>query len=108
MPPPVFHGRTGAVLLEQPVEIGHVVETGAVADLVDGLVGAEQQLAGVADAHIQQELGKTLRGVFLEKMAERRAAHVDEGRHVADFDEVVGEVFQDVAVHQLDAIAVRL
>jgi hypothetical protein len=30
---PVFHRRTGAVFFEQAVEIGHVVEAGAVANL---------------------------------------------------------------------------
>ena len=106
MPPPVFHRRTGAVLLEQPVEIRHVVEAGAVADLVDSLVGAEQQFAGVANAHVQQELGKTLSGVFLKKVAERRAAHIDQGRHVANPD-MIGKILQDVAVDQLNPVAVR-
>ena len=107
VPAAVFEWGAGAVFFEQPVEIGHVVEPGAVADLVDGFVGAQQQLAGVADAHVQQELGETLHRVFLKEMAEGRAGHVDQRRHVADLDAVVSEVFQDVTVHQLNAVVVR-
>ncbi len=107
MPAAILQRGAGAVLLEQPVEIRHVVEAGAVTDLVDGLVGTQQQFAGMADPHVQQEFGETLGRVFLEKMAERRAAHIDQGGHVADLDMVVGKVLQDVAVHQLDAVAVR-
>ena len=67
----VFHGGTSAILFKQPVEIGEVVKTRFEADLIDRLIGIEQQFAGMADPDIYEKLGKTPKGILLKKMAER-------------------------------------
>ena len=90
---PIFQGRAGAIFFEQPIEICHVVETGAVANLIDGRIGAQQQFTGMANPHIQQKLGKTLGGVFLKKMTKSRTSHVDQSGDVANFNLTVGEIF---------------
>lgn len=64
--------------------------------MIDGLVGIEQQFAGVANPDINEKLGKTAEGVFVKKMAKCRIAHIDLFGHVADFERGIGKVFQDI------------
>ena len=51
-PATILHGRAGAVLFEQAVEIGEVVKAGFAGDLVYGFVGVEQEFAGVSHADV--------------------------------------------------------
>lgn len=66
----VLFGRAGAVFLEKAVKIAQVVESRFKGHQFDRIVCIEQQFTCMADAHVDEKLGKAAEGVFLKEMAE--------------------------------------
>ena len=102
----VDHRRAFPVLLEQTIEVGQVIETRQKGDLTHRIVRIQQELAGVADPHVDQELGKTFIGVLAEEMTKGRIAHIQQLGDLPDLDRTVGEIAQDVAVGRLQTLGV--
>lgn len=89
---------------EDTVEVRQVVESAGVADLGNRLRGVDQKADGEAEADVGQEIDEALTGALFDKPAERRFAHIDEGRHVGETDLVLVvavEVFDDFSDPQV-------
>ena len=76
-----FTGRHASFGLENPVEVGQVVEAALVADLGDVLRGVYQLAGGLAEPDVDQVAGEGAGGVLPEKPAERARAHPDHAGH---------------------------
>ena len=102
----VFCRGAGAALLEKSVEVGHVVEAGTVRDLADIVIGVEQLMANVSNAQVDEEFRETGVRVFLKEMAESRGAHIDLCSNIPDFELLLVEIFENISVGNLDAVAI--
>ena len=102
----ILQRRTKTILQKQPIEVGHVVEARVKADFGDGLLRIQKQFAGKSHPQIDQELLEAMVGVFAKKMAKGRIAHVDQASHIGYFHEVVGKIFQNIGIHNLNAATV--
>jgi hypothetical protein len=92
-------------LFEEPVKIGFVVETRGATNEFYGIVRFYQQLTGMTQAHINQELRKTFVGGFFKKMTERRFAEIDSGSNVRHPQPVIVKMFDDVLICRMQPFA---
>lgn len=79
----VLEGGAFPVFFEQAVEVGQVVEA-LVADLADGQVRLDQQLAGMPDAVVDEKLLEAFVGALFKEMAEGGIRHVEPLSDVAN------------------------
>ena len=103
--PPVLAGRQTAEGLELPVEIGQGTISGIESNLTDVHVFLDQELAGVPDPQLGDELGERLVGPLLEIPAERRTRHAGDLCNVVQADRF-GEVPHHVRDHVFHALLI--
>ena len=62
--------------LKAAVKIGHIIESALIGDLGDGKIAFTEQLAGMADADLGEELTEGLAGTTFEVATESRWLHI--------------------------------
>lgn len=69
-------GGNSFSLLEDAVEVGHIVESAIVTDFRNRVGRVDQCPGGCSQTYVGQEIDETFGCVLLHKAAERRLAHV--------------------------------
>lgn len=89
MPAPVFQRKLPLQPLEDPAEVGHVLEPDVPEDVGDGATLPPQQLLGAGDPPSRQVLGEVEAGHALKAAAEIRLAHPRRLRHGGQAEAVI-------------------
>ena len=103
---PVLQWRTLAVFQKQAIEIRHVVEAGVETDFGDRFIRIQQQFAGKTHPNVDQELFEAVVGMFSKKMTERRITHVHQRGNIRYLEQVIGKVFQNIGISNLNTATV--